>query len=193
VDALLDGVMPHYDVAERHAVQVNAPADVTFASACQASLMASPIVRLIFRTRELVLGSTPDRAPRPQGLLDLTTSIGWRVLEEVPGRVVVVGAVTQPWLANVVFRSLTRDEFVAFREPAYVKIAWTLRVDADGPDACVLRTETRVATTDATARAKFRRYWACFSAGIILIRVLLLAPIRREAERRAHQRLATSH
>jgi hypothetical protein len=34
--------------------------------------------------------------------------------------------------------------------------------------------ETRVATTDAAAGAKFRRYWSCFSPGIVLIRWLLL-------------------
>ena len=33
--------------------------------------------------------------------------------------------------ANVVFRSLLPDEFAAFHEPGYVKIAWTLRARQD--------------------------------------------------------------
>jgi hypothetical protein len=40
-----------------------------------------------------------------------------------------------------------------------------------------------VATTDATARRKFRLYWAAFSAGIILIRRVMIREIKNAAER----------
>ena len=96
-----------------------------------------------------------------------------------------MGAVTQPWLADVVFRPLPPHEFGAFTEPGYVKIAWTLRVDSVSDVASVFRTETRVATTDPIARAKFRRYWSFASPGILLVRRLLLTPLKVEAERRA--------
>jgi len=192
-DALLDQVMPVYEVAERHHIRVAAPADVTFAAACEQDLMALPIVRAIFRAREVVLGAEPDTVTRPRGLLALTKSIGWGVLVEVPGREVIMGAVTQPWLANVVFRPLPPDEFIAFHEPDYVKIVWTLRTDAAGPNASVFRTETRVVTTDARARARFRWYWARFSPGILLIRWQSLGLLRREAERRAQPGLITAH
>jgi hypothetical protein len=184
-DPLLEQFMPVFEVAERHHIRVAAPADVTFAAACEQDLMAVPIVRAIFRAREIVLGAEPDTLTRPRGLLALTKSIGWGVLAEVPGREVVMGAVTQPWYADVVFRPLPPHEFAAFHEPDYVKIVWTLRADAIGSHDSVFRTETRVATTDATARAKFRWYWARFSPGILLIRSLSLGPTRREAERRA--------
>jgi hypothetical protein len=103
-----------------------------------------------------------------------------------------MGAVTQPWYADVVFRPLPPDEFVAFNEPDFVKIVWTLRADAKGPHDSVFRTETRVTTTDATARAKFRWYWARFSPGIWLIRRLSLGPTRLDAERRARLGLAAA-
>ena len=70
----------------------------------------------------------------------------------------------------------------------------TLRADPDRPDRSIFRTETRVATTDATARARFRLYWARFSAGIILIRRLMLPNLKATAERRALQSVgAESH
>ena len=144
VDLLLDKFMPVYEVAERHHIRVAAPAEVTFAAACEQDLMALPIVRTIFKAREIVLGAAPDTEAHPRGLLAMTQSIGWGVLADVPGREIIMGAVTQPWLANVVFRPLPPDEFVAFHEPDYVKIAWTLRADAAGPNASVFRTETRV-------------------------------------------------
>jgi hypothetical protein len=100
-------------------------------------------------------------------------------------REIVVGAVTQPWMANVVFRALPPDRFREFREPGYVKIVWTLRVDPVGASQSMFRTETRVATTDATARRRFRWYWTRFSPGIVLIRRLMLGNLKKEAERRA--------
>src|SRR5512133_1778287 len=57
VDPLLDRFMPAYDVAERHHIHVAAPADITFAAACEQDLMALPVVRTIFKAREIVLGS----------------------------------------------------------------------------------------------------------------------------------------
>jgi hypothetical protein len=184
-DQLLDHVMPMYEVAERHHVRVAAPADVTFAAACDIDLQQSAVVRTIFRAREVIMGSEPDRATRPRGLLALTKSLGWGVLAEVPGREVVMGAVTQPWEANVVFRPLPPDAFATFNEPGYVKIAWTLRADATGTTESVFRSETRAVATDATGRAKFRRYWSFLSPGIIVIRWTMLQPIKAEAERRS--------
>jgi hypothetical protein len=183
-DPLLDRFIPVHEVAERHHVQVAALAEITFAAACEQDLMALPVVRAIFKVRELVLGGEPDRATHPRGLLALTKSIGWGVLAEVPGREVVMGAVTQPWYANVVFRPLPPNEFIAFNEPDYVKIVWTLRADAIGANASIFRTETRAVATDVAARAKFRRYWAFLSPGIIVIRWASLRPLKAEVERR---------
>ncbi|HYN06111.1 MAG TPA: hypothetical protein VES67_01855 [Vicinamibacterales bacterium] len=186
-DALLDRFMPEYEIAERHHIRVAAPADVTLSAAVDMDMQQSTIIWTIFRTRELVLGAEPDVRARPQGLLAEMKSLGWAVLAEVPGREIVVGAVTQPWKANVVFRALPPDAFAAFQEPDYVKIVWTLRTDPTGSADSMFRTETRVSTTDAQARRKFRWYWARFSPGIVLIRRLSLGLVKREAERRAGQ------
>ena len=75
-------------------------------------------------------------------------ALGWRMLHEEPGREIVMGAVTQPWHANVVFQGLSPEQFKAFQEPGYVKIAWTLRVEPIGASESIFRTETRVVTTD---------------------------------------------
>jgi hypothetical protein len=184
-DTLLDHFMPDYDVAERHSVDIAAPPAITLATAANAGLMASPLVRTIVRAREIVLGATPDSARRPRGLLDEMTALGWRVLAGIPDREIVVGAVTQPWHANVVFRGLPPEEFAGFDEPGYVKIAWTLRADPVADGTSIFRTETRVVTTDAAARRLFRWYWARFSPGIILIRRELVRRLKRDAERRA--------
>jgi len=93
-----------------------------------------------------------------------------------------MGAVTQPWVSDVVFRAVPPENFAAFDEPGYVKIVWTLRADPDGATASIHRTETRVSTTDSVARKMFRRYWAVFSPGIVLIRRIGLGLVKRAAE-----------
>jgi hypothetical protein len=183
-DELLDRFMPAYEVVERHHVRVSAPAAVTFAAASELDPNQSAIVRAIFRARELAMGSHPVRRPERRGFISQMRGIGWGVLAESPGREIVMGAATQPWLADVVFRALPSGEFASFREPGYAKILWTLRADPISDGESIFRTETRVATTDRAARAKFRQYWSFVSPGIVLIRWLLLGPVKAEAERR---------
>ena len=186
-DVLLDRFMPAYDVVERHCIWVNASADITFAAAGEQDLLRSPVIRAIFKARELALGASPDTRAQPHGLLATMQSLGWGVLAEAPGREIVVGAVTRPWEANVTFHALPADQFAAFRDPGFVKIVWTLRVDPHGTNGTVFRTETRAVATDPDARAKFRRYWAFASPGIAAIRWLSLWPLKRDAERRASE------
>ena len=187
-DELLDRFIPRYDVVERHHVHVDAAPDVTLDAAKEQDLFDSPLTHFIFKAREVVLGASPDNRERPRGLLAAMQSLGWGVLADVPGHELVMGAVTKPWEANVTFRGLPSDEFAAFSEPGFVKIAWTLRADPVGNGQSRFRTETRAVATDPTARARFRAYWAFASPGIALIRRLSLTPLKREAERRANRR-----
>jgi len=188
-DSELDRFIPLYDVLERHRVLVAAPAQITFSAACDLNLQQSAIIRAIFKSRELLLSGNSNGVTSPAGLTTQAKAWGWGVLAEHPGRWIIFGAVTQPWLANPVFRALPPDEFVAFDEPGYVKIAWTLRVDSVGKGKSVARTETRVVTTDAFARRKFRRYWAFVLPGVMLIRRIALKLVKAEAERRAKQEI----
>ena len=184
-DELLDRYMPRYEVVERHQIRVAAPPAVTMAAAREQDLLQLPLVRPIFKTREIVLRATPDDRPLPRGLVAATLALGWGILADLPDRELVLGAVTRPWEANVTFRALPPDEFARFWEPGFVKIAWTLRADPAGDRMSIFRTETRAVATDAAARARFRRYWAVASPGIALIRRLSLRPLKLEAERRA--------
>lgn len=188
----IERFIPVADVRERHETLVNAPPDVVFEVARTFDMQSIPLVRAIFRLRELLLGASHVPPRRPQGLVAETLSLGWGVLAERPGRELVMGAVTQPWKADVRFTAVSPERFAAFAEPDLVKIVWTLEAEAAEPDFTRFRTETRVLATDAAARRKFRRYWRFVGIGIVLIRWLLLPAVRREAERRMGvQRAAT--
>ena len=184
-DELLDRFMPEYEVVERYHIHVAAPPAITLAAAKDLDVMRSALARGLFKARAWALGGTGETRELPHALAEQVQAIGWRVLAEVPGGEIVFGAVTKPWEADRAFRGIPASDFLAFHEPGYVKIVWTLRADAVSGDQSVFRTETRVRTTDAAARSKFRRYWALASPGVALIRLLMLAPVKGEAERRA--------
>ena len=184
-DPLLDRFMATYEVVERHNVRVRAPAQITLTAAYEQNLFGSPVIRAIFKARELALGSTPDERARPQALLPQMLALGWGILAEVPGQEIVMGAVTKPWEPNPRFRALDPEHFAAFDEPDYVKIVWSLRADALGAHESIFRTETRAVATDDFARLTFRRYWALVSPGVALIRRASLGPLKADAERRA--------
>ena len=174
-------------MVERHHIRLAAPAEITLAAASEIDLQESPLIRAIFKGRVLLRGSAPDETTRPRGFLALTKSLGWGVLAETPGREIVMGAVTQPWEANVVSRGVPPKGFANFDEPGYVKIVWTLRADPSSDRESIFRTETRAVATDAAARARFRRYWSFLSPGIILIRRATLRPLHADAERRVRE------
>jgi hypothetical protein len=189
-DPLLDTFMPAYEVVDRHKIHVEAPAEIVLSAAADIDLERCTAIRGIFKAREWILRSKPDNTIRPQGLLTRVKSLGWGQLAEVPGREIVMGAVTKPWEPNPVFRALPPDEFEAFQEPGYVKIAWTLRADPIENGESLFRTETRAIATDGDARRKFRWYWSFLSPGIIAIRSMMLPAVKAAAERRRRDNAA---
>jgi hypothetical protein len=180
----LDIFVPRPDIRERHETLVHAPAQIVFDVACDVDLQSLPVVRTIFWLRSKLLRSAPATHRAKKGLVAETKSLGWGVLAIRPGRELVMGAVTQPWLPNPVFVAIAPDKFAAFADPDLVKIAWTLEaIPLDGTRTR-FASETRAVATDDGARAKFRRYWRRVGMGVILIRWLVGPAVRREAERR---------
>lgn len=180
----LDQFIPHPDVAERFAIKIKAPAPLVFDTACSMDLQSVSLVRGIFWLRQKFMRATPPPRREPQGMLRELLGLGWGVLVEEPGRVIVGGAACQPWKADVVFRPMAPDRFADYTEPNQVKIAWTFEAQGLGPALTRFVTETRAVATDAAARAEFRRYWRWARFGIVAIRLLLLPAVRREAQRR---------
>jgi len=180
----LDRYIPVPDVRERHEVTIAAPAQIVFKVARGFDIQSIRIVRLIFWLRERALGAKRGARWRGAGLVADMRAIGWVPLADESDRLFIAGAVCQPWQADVMFRSVPAERFASFTEPDLVKIAWTLEAQTLAPALTRFATETRAVATDDIARAKFLRYWRTFRAGIVLIRLLLLPALRREAERR---------
>ena len=179
---IIDRFLPTADVRERHEVLVHAPAELVFDVAEHFELHSVPLIRAIFWLRAKLLGGRYERPQR--GLVEETLSLGWGKLAYTPGRALVMGAVTQPWVGDVKFRTIPSDAFAGFLEPDLVKIVWTLEAEPLGPELTRYRTQTRALPTDEPARQKFKGYWRKFSIGIRMIRWLSVPAVKREAERR---------
>jgi hypothetical protein len=182
--ALLDRFIPAPDIRERFETTIRAPAAVVMQVAADFDMQSVRAVRAIFRLREALLGARRQPPRRPQGIVEETKNLGWGVLQEKPGRAVIMGARCQPWLADVRFSALDAQEFAAYSEADQVKIAWTLEAEQIAGDVTRFAQETRAVATDAGARRKFLRYWRWARFGIIAIRLLMLPAVRRTAERR---------
>jgi hypothetical protein len=181
-DVLLDRYLPNPEVGLRNATIVHAPASITFAAIRLSDFERSPIVRGLFGVRDVLMRNKREEEVRTSLPFEQLTSIGWGVLAIDAGTELVLGTVTKPWKTNSQFRPIRSDEFLAFCEPGYAKIALSIRVDEVSSEHCELRTETRVQTTDPISRARFRRYWAFLSPGMGLVRRILLQQIKAEAE-----------
>jgi len=170
---------------------VRAPAQLVYEVARDFDLGSLPLVRAIFWLRGKAMGARADPRPRPSGLVAQMKSLGWEILVEQPGRILMAGSACQPWQADVVFSPIAPDEFAGYDEPDRMKIAWTIEVESLAPDRTQCTTETRAVATDAEARTKFLRYWRRIVIGVVGIRWLLLWGVRREAERQWRSRTGT--
>lgn len=183
----IDRFLPDADVRERHETLIHAPAGLVFDVAEHFELHSIPLVRWIFRLRAKLLGARYE--PLRQAFVEEALRMGWGKLDHTPGRELVMGSVTQPWVGEVKFRAVPADRFAAFHEPGLVKIVWTFEVEPLAGELTRFRTQTRALATDESARKKFRAYWRKFGAGIVLIRLLVVPAIRRESEQRYRKRI----
>lgn len=178
----LDEFIPISDVCERFQRRIDAPPELVMRTAYDFDMQSIWLIRTIINVRKFVLGGTAEER-RSIGMVEETRELGWGTLVEVPGQMLVCGAVCQPWVGDVVFTPIPREVFAEFDSPDQVKIVWSLEAVETGPNVTRLGHEVRAVATDEGARLKFMRYWRWARFGIVAIRLLLLPAIRREAER----------
>lgn len=140
----LADALPVYHHNERHSIHVAASPERALAAARETSLEDVPVVRALFRLRGL-------RAAPSGSLWDALVSEGFQPFRE--DTLVLIG---KPWSPGGGIRRV--DDFVAFVEPGWAKMAMDLRAVPDGGGARI-ETETRVYLTDAAARRRFAAYW----------------------------------
>jgi hypothetical protein len=160
---IIDMQLPRYDAVIAVHTVVDADLATTFQAARQLDFLT---VRTPLLDSAMWLRGLPDRlrhrAARPPAKLTLADGAGlpgWLSLGLREDDEVAFGALGKFWKANIEWRDVPEAEFRDFREPGWGKIACNFTVRAYGADRTLLTYECRTATTDATARRKFGRYW----------------------------------
>ncbi len=181
--ALLDRFVLHPDVRGRHETTIHAPATLVMDVARNFDIESVFIVRALFSLRAAILRAPASPSLKGRGLVEQMFGIGWGCLAEQHDHYFIAGAACRPWQADPAFTPVAANAFASFAEPDLVKIAWTLEATPLTPVLTRFATETRAVATDETSRVKFRHYWRKFGAGIVLIRLVLLPAVRKQAER----------
>ena len=178
----LDRFLPAWSLRQVDRIAVVAEPDEAWRAVRALDFYASPFVRGLFALRGL-----PDRllrgapAPPPRMTLDdidRAPAPGFHILDERDGEI-VFGAIGKVWKPHIPFLSIAPADYGAFAEPGWIKVAWSITVQARSRGGSSIRIDVRVAATDEPSLRRFRRYWRLIGPFSHLIRRLFLARMRR--------------
>jgi hypothetical protein len=186
--SVLEEALPVYDMVLTEHRVVQAEVDTLFATARNFDFMTvrSPLVTAMMTARALpsrLRGKALDAPTRLCLASDPGALPGWLILGQVPGRELAFGAIGRFWTADIEWHLVAPDDFAAFDEPGWGKIACHLLVRSDGPGRSVLTYECRTATTDLASRHSMGRYWWAIRPFVGYVLRASLRTIARDAER----------
>ena len=183
----LDVLLPRTDFSERHSRVIRAEPDAVCDAFKALTPRELPTSRLLMTVRSLPARMAGRRGLPSQSdvpLLHQLLDLGFVLLEDVPGRVLTAGLISQMWRrGGRTVVPADRDGFLAFNEPGFVKAALMFRFLDQEDGTTLAETETRVMATDAAARRGFGRYWSLIRGFSGLIRRDWLRALARRAER----------
>jgi hypothetical protein len=188
-ELLVDRFLPEFDVTTIHHTVVEATPQETYDAIKRTDLSKDPVSMFLGKVRDLpnIIERTFRGTSEPASSGPLTFEsfehMGWVRLAEEPGLELCVGLVGRFWHRDYGFEHITAEEFVPFDRPGFAKVAVSLSVRPYGAKRTLLSYEARTATTDETARIRFRRYWTLVGPGASILMRGALKLIKAEAEK----------
>lgn len=181
LERAIDSYLAVYDVRTSHAIEVDAPPDVTYRAVRELDLGRSLPIMALFAVRAVPHVLTGKARLSRSLTMASFLETGFSVLYEWPPEEFVMGAVGKFWRPDSGFVRIAPEDFLGFDEPGYAKAALSFTIDEHARGS-LLATETRVACTDASARRKFSMYWRVVGPFSGLIRHLMLQEVKNQAE-----------
>ena len=186
----LDRLIPTPRLLEIDRIDLAAPAAKVWEQVRHGALAQSRVARALFALRTFADDSSEDdhvsAAIRIDDLKSSPERPGFQILGDDPPHEVAVAAIGQVWRLNIPFVHVgTVDDYAAFREPDFIKVAWAIRVSPTGDSGSHVELEVRVQATDETAWRKFQRYFRLIGPFSRAIRRSLLRRLARDADRLA--------
>lgn len=168
---------------EINRIYVKAKPETAWETARHFDASEIPWVRLLFDIRavpDVLTGKKRTEEDRSIGVDQVARDgTGFMILQEVPGREVVVGSVGQFWHLNIPFAKVPPVDFRDFAEPGWGKLAWAISVEPYREGSTV-SLELRTTATDDESWEKLRRYYSVIGIGSRLIRSSGIAHLEAE-------------
>jgi hypothetical protein len=183
--ALLESIMPNYDVQEVHSTHVNAPPANVYAAILAVTPGETVLARPFLWVRTLparVSGARPiDDALWNRPFLSVPSPA---ILGSVPDREIILGLIGKFWKLRDGERVAvqSREQFMTFNAAGFAVSTLSFHVEPEGRGSRVT-TITRVRTTDPESRRAFFRYWRVIGTGSGVLRRTWLRAVKARAER----------
>lgn len=198
-EMLIDRALRSFDFTRVEHEVIEADQEEAFAAVRRLDFMNvhSPLMDAAMWVRgvpEKVARATGRRTEPPQDLPSLTLDglaagegelPGWLGLGEEAPREIAFGAIGKFWQLDISWLDpvpTTLEEFTAFDDPGWGKIAATFSVRPYGAGRSLLSYEARTAMTDPESRTKFARYWTVVSPFVGVIMRATLTAVKVDAE-----------
>ena len=183
---LIDRHLPRWHFREYHQAHAAAYPETAYQALRSLDASRSPFIGPLLRLRELpfrLLNRDFESKGFGHTLSDLL-QLGFLDLGQEPPREFALGLVGRFWTLFPELVSLEPGQFAGFLEEGYAKVATNFLVTPQGPDSCLLSTETRILCLGPKALGRFRRYWIMIRPFSGLIRREWLRLAVRQAETR---------
>ena len=172
---LIDEFLPFFDETIVEHLMIDAPPAAVYRTVREMDFLSihSPLMDAAMFVRMMPdrIGRWIRREPSPppppavrladlfDGRAEPEVLGGWVPLGEEPSRELVFGAVGKVWQPQIEWRRVPPEEFAAFTEAGFAKIAAGFSIRSYGEGRTLLSYATRTAGTDEKSRQRFRRYW----------------------------------
>jgi hypothetical protein len=182
--ALLESIMPAYDLQEVHSTHVDAQPANAYAAILAVTPGETALARPFLWVRTL-----PSRL-RGAGRLDdalwnrpFLCVPSTAILGSVPNREIVIGLIGKFWKLRDGERVAvqSREQFMAFNASGFAVSTLSFHVEPEGGGSRVT-TITRVRTTDPDSRRAFLNYWRVVGTGSGVLRRTWLRAVKTRAE-----------
>lgn len=178
--------LPNPRHSEIHRIFVQAPPEQAWQTVRHFDAAEIPWVKFLFDIRTLpdrLAGKEIAREDDGIGVDQVVKSgTGFFLLEEIPGKEVVVGSVGQFWHLNIPFAPVGPDSFRAFDKPGWGKLAWSISVEPYR-DGSTISLELRTTATDERSWEKLSNYYRIIGIGSKLIRGSVMQHLEAELGR----------
>jgi len=174
--ALLDEVLPTFDVSSKYDIRVRATPDRIY-RVLQEGVPTGLLTKVL-----MVLRRIPHFLVRRKKSTGFRTENAFYKLKQSQNREIVIGIIGQFW--KPVYKPWpvdSLDQFLEFQKEGYCKAALNLRISPFNSRECIVSTETRVVGY-GSAKEPFANYWRVIAPFSALIRKEILRKIKSKAE-----------